>query len=425
MSDLEQNKQDFATSGTESFSLGAAPGTKIGPNDKIVLNIREDRKNVVLDRTKGHFEFAKGILATDLFSKANNYFIAHSKVNDNTKSNFFHLLSVMINAGIPMVTALRSLAQQESHNPKMMMVILELVSRVEAGKSLSEAMLIYGDVFTEKDIGMVKSGEASGQLSNALENLANDTMKAYEIKSKIKSAMMYPIVVMLLLIGVFVAMMIFVIPKLTELFTSYNQNLPTLTKIVIGISDFMINDKYLLIGIVAALVFSFVIFKKTDYGKYFIDLFKLKVPLFGKLFQKAYLSRFARSLSNLLNSGLSIVGTLEIVANSVGNEVYRKKLLIAMEDIKQGIPLAESLAESDFFPPMLLSMIDVGEKTAQLDTILAKVATFYEDEVATSVSGLSKILEPVILVVIGLSVGLVVGAIMIPIMKMSDLTSVM
>jgi type IV pilus assembly protein PilC len=307
----------------------------------------------------------------------------------------------------------------------MMMVILELVSRVEAGKSLSEAMLIYGDVFTEKDIGMVKSGEASGQLSNALENLANDTMKAYEIKSKIKSAMMYPIVVMLLLIGVFVAMMIFVIPKLTELFTSYNQNLPTLTKIVIGISDFMINDKYLLIGIVAALVFSFVIFKKTDYGKYFIDLFKLKVPLFGKLFQKAYLSRFARSLSNLLNSGLSIVGTLEIVANSVGNEVYRKKLLIAMEDIKQGIPLAESLAESDFFPPMLLSMIDVGEKTAQLDTILAKVATFYEDEVATSVSGLSKILEPVILVVIGLSVGLVVGAIMIPIMKMSDLTSVM
>jgi len=425
MSDLEQNKQDFATSGTESFSLCAPPVTKIGPNDKIVLNIREDRKNVVLDRTKGHFEFAKGILATDLFSKANNYFIAHSKVNDNTKSNFFHLLSVMINAGIPMVTALRSLAQQESHNPKMMMVILELVSRVEAGKSLSEAMLIYGDVFTEKDIGMVKSGEASGQLSNALENLANDTMKAYEIKSKIKSAMMYPIVVMLLLIGVFVAMMIFVIPKLTELFTSYNQNLPTLTKIVIGISDFMINDKYLLIGIVAALVFSFVIFKKTDYGKYFIDLFKLKVPLFGKLFQKAYLSRFARSLSNLLNSGLSIVGTLEIVANSVGNEVYRKKLLIAMEDIKQGIPLAESLAESDFFPPMLLSMIDVGEKTAQLDTILAKVATFYEDEVATSVSGLSKILEPVILVVIGLSVGLVVGAIMIPIMKMSDLTSVM
>ena len=272
---------------------------------------------------------------------------------------------------------------------------------------------------------MVRSGEASGQIASTLESLADDTMKAYTIKGKIKSAMLYPAVVMILLIGVFVGMMVFVIPKLTDLFSGFGEELPLLTRIVVGISDFMLNQKIILIGGTAAIIFGFIMFKKTAFGKYALDKFKLKVPLFGTLFQKAYLARFSRSLSNLLNSGLSIITTLEIVANSVGNEVYRKKLLLATEDIKQGIPLAESLAESEFFPPMLLSMMDVGEKTAQLDTILEKVATFYEDEVATSVNGLSKILEPIILVVIGLSVGLVVGAIMIPIMRMSDLASVM
>lgn len=142
--------------------------------------------------------------------------------------------------------------------------------------------------------------------------------------------------------------------------------------------------------------------------------------MFGPLFKKAFLSRFARSLSNLLDSNVTILKTIEIVANSIGNEVYKKRLLLSLEDIKQGIPLAENLADSDLFPPMLVNMIEVGEQTAQLDTMTAKIADFYESEVDTSVEGLSKILEPIILIVVGLSVGLVVAAIMLPIMKLAD-----
>ena len=438
MTDPQKDNQNFATSGTESFKIQEAtisfkdnpniPGEQALPtaqtDGKIVLNIREDRKGTALIGVKKHLGLS-ALLPTDLFNRVNVFLVAHSKIKDNVKANFFHLLSVMINAGIPMVNALHALAQQEAHNPRMMLIIAELVAGVESGKSLSDAVMMYPDVFSEKDVGMIRSGEASGQLAGTLENLADDTMKAYEIKGKIKSAMMYPAVVMVLLICVFIGMMVFIIPKLTELFTGFGAELPLLTRIVMGISDFMLNQKIALIVGTAAVIFGFMMFKKTEFGKYALDKFKLKVPLLGQLFQKAYLARFSRSLSNLLNSGLSIITTLEIVANSVGNEVYRKKLLLAAEDIKQGIPLAESLSESEFFPPMILSMMDVGEKTAQLDSILAKVATFYEEEVATSVNGLSKILEPIILVVIGLSVGLVVGAVMLPIMKMSDLASVM
>ena len=429
MADTEQNKTDFATSGTESFSLTSEAGGADGKvtqvtEGKIILNIREDKEGVVLNKSRG-FGRLKNLIPANLFNGINQFLIAHSSINDNIKSNFYHLLSVMINAGIPMINALKALAQQEVENPRMMMIVYGLAEQVEAGKKLSDAMFMHPDVFSEKDMGMVRSGEASGQLAGTLENLANDTLKAYEIKGKIKSAMTYPAVVMVLLLCVFVVMMIFVIPKLTELFAGFGKELPLLTRVVVGISNFMVNQKLQLALAVIVAIFAFSMFRKTDFGKYHLDLFKLKAPLFGSLFRKAYLSRFARSLSNLLNSGLSIVTTLEIVANSVGNEIYRKKLLLAAEDIKQGIPLAETLAESEFFPPMLLSMIEVGEKTAQLDTILDKVATFYENEVSTSINGLSKLLEPLILVVIGVSVGLIVGAIMMPIMNMSSLAGEM
>jgi len=175
---------------------------------------------------------------------------------------------------------------------------------------------------------------------------------------------------------------------------------------------------------VAVLVIAFMAFKKTSIGKFLLDKFKISIPIFGTLFRKSYLSRFARSFSNLLDSNISVVKAIEITGNSVGNEVYKRRLLISMEDVKQGIPIAESLTESDLFPPMLVNMMEVGEKTAQLPEITAKVADFYEQEVDTAVAGISKIIEPVILVVIGLTVGAVVASIMLPIMKLTDIAGV-
>ena len=412
------NEKDFATVGTETFKI---QGQEV-PKDRIILNIQEDKSTgVVLDRS-GEKNVSSGNLLVDWYKKINQYFAEHSSVKVREKAVFFHLLAVMINAGIPMVGALKSLVGQMEKSPRLQMILKEIAENIESGESLSGSMLSYPNVFSDPEIGMVESGEASGQLNGVLENLAKDAEKAYSIKAKVKSAMMYPIVILVLLVGVIVAMMVLVIPKLKELFASTKGELPLVTRIVVGTSDFIMNHYLMLATVIGVLIGSLMFFKKTDTGKYFFDNLKLKIPVFGTLFQKAFLSRFARSLSNLLNSKVSILKTMEITANSMGNEVYRKRLLMAMEDIKQGIPLAENLNASPLFPSMLVNMIDVGEKTAQLDEITAKVATFYEDEVDTAVAGISKTIEPIILIIIGITVGTVVAAVMLPIMKLSSLS---
>lgn len=408
----EPTKKTFATNNTESFAI---PGFKES-DERVVINIQEERPSeaIILDNDDNAG-------APMLWYKKINFFlVSHSKVKIGAKSTFYHLLSVMINAGIPMVRALRSLAVQEK-NAKMVMIILSIADQIERGKSLSESLLSYPDVFLDQEIGMVRSGEASGQLGKVMESISDDLGKADSIQKKVKSAMIYPTMIFILLIGVVTAMLVFVIPKLTSLFSSNQLELPLITRIVVASSNFMVNQSVLLIVGTLLLVLFFMLFRSTTIGRYLLDSFKIKVPIFGSLFQKAYLSRFARSLSNLLDSNISIVKTIEIAANSMGNEVYRKRLLLASEDIKQGIPLAETLTESPLFPPMLVNMIDVGEKTAQLESITAKVATFYENEVDTAVEGISKIIEPVILVFIGLVVGTIVAAIMLPIMQLSDL----
>lgn len=416
-----EERKDFATTGTEAYKLSGQTESK----DKIVLNIQEESPyGIILDKSHKRQVVSTGNPIIDIYRKINLFFISRAGIKVKDKATFFHLLSVMVNSGIPMVKALRSLIAQLDTNPRLQMIIEDLSIGIESGNSLSESMLAFPNIFSEAEIGMVQSGEASGQISNVLENLSSDAEKAYSIKSKVKSAMMYPAIIFSLLILVVAAMMIYVVPKLTELFVSVQGELPLITRIVVGISDFMVNQKLILLVIVIAAVFGFSSFKKTEFGRYAIDDFKLKIPIFGPLLQKAYLSRFARSLSNLLDSNVSIVKTLEITANSMGNEVYRRRLLLSMEDIKQGIPLAENLSASTLFPPMLVNMIDVGEKTAQLDEITAKIAQFYENEVDTAVAGISKIIEPVILGIIGLTVGAVVAAIMLPIMKLSDLSSV-
>lgn len=414
------NGKDFATTGTESFKLDGQEPSK----NRVVINIQEEKASgIILDKSGLDGSGSGGV--SNWYKKINTYLVSHSSVPVKEKATFFHLLGVMVNAGIPMVTALKSLVTQMEKSPRLQSILRSVAENIEAGDSLSESMLSYGDVFTDSEIGMMESGEASGQLSRVLENLATDAEKAYSIKSKLKSAMIYPVVIFVLLIAVVSGLMVYVIPKLKELFASAKGDLPMITKVVVAISDFMVNHGLLLLLIVAAIIGFLMFFKKTDTGKYFFDKLKISVPIFGILFKEAYLSRFARSLSNLLDSNVTIVKTLEITANSMGNEVYRKRLLLAMEDIKQGIPLGENLKSSDLFPPMLVNMIDVGEKTAQLDEIMAKVAVFYEDEVDTAIAGISKVIEPVILVVIGLTVGTVVASVMLPIMKLSSLSSSM
>lgn len=417
-----EEKKDFATTGTESFKLPGQGEKK----DKIVLTIEDEKtsEGVFLDKINLKKHKGENVFI-DILAKINDYLIRHANVKLKDKATFFHLLSVMIDAGIPLVKSLKSLVSQMNSTPKLQMVIEQIAGDVESGESFSESLLNNPDVFNEQEVGMIQSGEASGQLSGVLENLADDTEKAYSIKAKVKSAMMYPTIVFLLLIAVVVIMMVVIVPQLKSLFESNQTELPLITRIVVAISDFMVEKKITFVVSVLGVILFFLIFRKTDIGRYLIDKFKISVPIFGPLFKKAYLSRFSRSLSNLLDSNISIVKAIEITGNSIGNDVYKRRLLLSMEDVKQGIPLSESLTESDLFPPILVNMIEVGEQTAQLDKISAKVAKFYEEEVDTAVAGISKIIEPVILGVIGITVGAVVAAIMLPIMKLSEMAGVL
>lgn len=411
-------KKDFATTGTESFELSEKKLASAEAKP-VILNIQEEESvGTVLEnldkRNSNNPIFA-------IYNKLNVYFASKAKVKLKEKATFFHLLSVMINAGVPMIKALYSLIAQLDKSPRLQIVISELAKGIEEGNSLSAGMLLYPRVFAESEVGMVQSGEISGQLSRVLENLANDAEKSNEIRHKVKSAMMYPIVIFSLLIIVIIGMMVFVVPKLKELFAANEAELPLISKVVIGTSDFVVNNIVLVLTTAVAAYVIFSLLKRTEAGRYNVDRIKINIPVFGNLLRKAYLSRFARSLNNLLDSNVSIVKTLEITANSIGNEVYRRKLLMSIEDIKQGIPLAENLTSSDLFPPMLVNMIDIGEKTAQLSEITGKIAAFYENEVDTSVSGISKIIEPIILIIIGVTVGTVVAAVMLPIIKLTDL----
>lgn len=410
--------KDFATTGTESYKILAGKKRK----DEIILNIQEESGTSTLleqSKLKGR-DYYSGNFLVDFYHRINLFLVEHSKIPAQAKGQFFHLLSVMINSGIPMIKALRSLAAQTEKSVRLQYIIEDLANSVENGSSLSESLATYNEVFSEQEVGMIQAGEASGQLAKVMENLSKDAEKAYEIKSKVKSAMMYPVIILILLVGVIAAMMIYVVPKLKDMFSSMGAELPLLTRIVVGISNFFVAYKlHLAIGLLA-FIGLLIAFKRTETGRYLIDKLKLHLPIFGKLFMKAYLSRFARSLSNLLDSRVTILKTLEIAANSIGNEVYRRRILLSQEDIRQGIPLAENLTDSDLFPPMMVNMIEVGEQTAQMPEITEKIAIFYENEVDTTVNGISKIIEPLVLVLIGITVGTVVAAIMLPIMKISD-----
>lgn len=396
-------------------------------NGKIVLNIGETEEEQGFIRLKKNkrplYYKVTGNKFIDTYSRINAWLLDNAKIKVKDKATFFNLLAVMLNAGLPLVKSLDSLAIQTQKNIRFSRIIFELGRSVEHGGSLSKAMRNYSDVFTTTELGMVEAGEVSGQLNNVLENLAKSAEKSYEIQSKVRGALLYPAFVTLLLVAVIGVMFVYIIPKLKEFFTGAKQELPTLTKAVIALSDFMV-AYWQLIGttFMLALLF-FILWKKTDQGRRAVDGWKLKIPIIGGILKKILLGRFARNFSDLLSSAVAIISSLEISAHAIGNEVYKERILMSAEDLKQGIPLGESLKDNPLFPIMFVNIVEVGEKTAQLDTVTGKIADFYDEEVDTTIGSLSKIIEPILLVGIGLTVGLVVLAIMLPIIELTDLNS--
>jgi type IV pilus assembly protein PilC len=346
------------------------------------------------------------------------WMISRQKVKTKQKVIFFRLLATMANAGLPVMKSLSILQKQETH-PVMLGAYTKIVESIKMGKNLSSTLRDNSRSFSDAEASIIESGEKTGRLNTALIQLADQVEKVDSISKKIKGALIYPCAIILVMFGSVTVLMTMVVPKLVEMFGDRSK-LPPLTQFLISTSDVFVAYWWLMIVAIIVAIVSISIWKETEEGKYRFDGILLKLPIFGSVLRKVILSKFARVLSNLLGSGISIVESLRIVSEVVDNEVYRQRILVLREDVKRGVKIGESLEDDSLFPEMLVQMIKVGEETAKLDSIILKLADFYDEEVDNTINAINKSLEPVIIVTMAVVVGFIAVGIMQPIMNLSE-----
>ncbi|HEX3565159.1 MAG TPA: type II secretion system F family protein [Acidimicrobiales bacterium] len=326
---------------------------------------------------------------------------------------FSRQFATMIDAGLTMLRSLQILAAQ-TESPALATVITQVRQDVESGSSLSQAFSHHPKVFNKLYIAMVRSGESGGVLDEVLLQLANTIEKQVELRRKVRSAMTYPLVVLALVLLILTAMLVFIIPLFKGFYKSLNGKLPLMTTVLISMSDFFVKAFPLVILAIIGGVFLFKRWIATDKGRDRWDIFKLKVPVFGKLVHKTSMARFTRTFGVLLKSGVPILEALEITKETAGNTVVSRGLEDVQAGVKVGEPIAKPLEAHKVFPHMVTQMIAVGEESGALDILLEKIATFYDQEVEATVNALTSLLEPLMIVVLGGCVGTMVIALYLP-----------
>lgn len=358
--------------------------------------------------------------------QVNDYLIKFTPVKVGEKASFFRLLATMINAGLSIVKSLAILAEQVE-NLHLKKIIRQVMEDIEAGGTFSGALAKFPDQFNEAQVGMVEAGEASGQLNKVLIQMAKEAEKSAALIHKLKSAMIYPIAVVLIMLTSGTLVMVLVMPKLKAVFESLGGELPALTQFLIYFSDFLVGSTlgvthvlWIFLALMI-LVGTILWWKKTKKGSVLWAKMVFILPIFGTLVKKASIARFCRSLNTLISSGLPILKALRITSASIGNPLYAKRIAQISDDVRHGIPMGENIKnDKKFFPSMVVGMITVAEQTAQLDSITGHLADFYEAEVDDTVKGISSLIEPVIIVLLGSSVAVLVFAVMQPILTASD-----
>jgi type IV pilus assembly protein PilC len=332
---------------------------------------------------------------------------------------FSRQFSVMISANLALVQSLR-IAAEQTVNISLKMNISEIAYEVDGGSTLSAAMAKRPKVFSPFYTNVVRSGETSGRLDEVLNYLADEMEKDYDMSAKIKGAMIYPSFVMGGLVIVGILMMVVVVPQLTSILEETGGKLPFSTRIVIGISDFMVAFWWLLIIIIIGAIIAIRVFINTDLGRRLLDLVKLRLPVFGNLFQLIYIVRFTRSMNTLIVGGVTISKSLEVVAGVVGNQVYKELIDSSRKSVEEGGSLAKAFLASDEVPRMVPQMIVVGEKTGKLDLVFRKITEFYSREIQNILANLVALLEPSIMVVMGVAVGVMVAAVILPMYNLAS-----
>jgi len=326
---------------------------------------------------------------------------------------FSRQFSVMISANVTIVQALRILVDQTA-NIRLKMVVSEIADEVDSGSRLSDSLAKRPKIFSSFYINVIRSGETSGKLDEVLNYLADEMEKDYDMMSKIKGAMIYPAFVLFSLGVVGVVMMIFVVPKLTDILKETGAKLPIATRILMGTSGVMAKYWWLLIICLIAIVAGFRFYIKTPVGKRQFDFLILKFPIFGKLFQRIYLVRFTRSMNTLIIGGVSITKSLKIAAEVVNNQTYRELIKRTSDEVEDGNSISSVFSDSKEIPKMVSQMMSIGEKTGKLDVILGRITDFYAREISNIVTNLMTIMEPLIMIVMGVAVGIMVAAIIMP-----------
>ncbi len=352
-------------------------------------------------------------------------FLSRRTVRGKILSLFTRQLATLIDAGLPLLKALRVLEAQQKPGP-LKGALVGMGAGVEGGTTFSEALGEYPKIFNNLFVNMVKAGEIGGVLEVVLNRMADFLEKSERLKSKVKSAMIYPIAVITVAVGVLGFLMTYVIPKFKEIFDGFDTTLPTPTQILISVSAWIKGNLYythppyigVLILIPVGLILGFKAIAKTEKGKFWIDTGKLNFPLFGTIIRKIAIARFSRTLGTLITSGVPILQALNIVRDTSGNEVISRAVANVHDSIREGESIASPLKDSKVFTPMVISMIEVGEETGKLPDMLIKIADTYDDDVDNAVAGLTSVIEPVLIVCLALMVGFIVISLFLPLIKL-------
>lgn len=342
------------------------------------------------------------------------------KVKVKDVAVFCRQFATMINSGLALTRALAILSEQ-TENKTLAKIVSQLQADVEAGQTLSEALAKHKKVFSELFINMVKAGETGGVLDIVLLRVAEHFEKEMALKSKIKSAMTYPVLMFIMSIVMVFVMITFVVPVFVNMFASLGGELPLPTRMLIAASNFIRSFWYLLIAAAIGLRYALRAYKRTPQGRLLFDRLKLKLPIFGNLVTKLAIGRFSRTFSTLVASGVPILQSLDIVADTANNEVISRTVRSTRASIKEGETIAEPLAKSPVFPPMVVQMIAIGEETGALDTMLAKIADFYEQEAAALVESITSLIEPLMIAFLGVVIGGIIISLYMPMFNLINL----
>ena len=327
---------------------------------------------------------------------------------------FTSQIAVMIKSGLPIIEALKTIINQ-TQNKNMAEVLEEIIKDVSAGLSLSKALSKHPDIFNETYTKIVESGEKSGRLDKVMLKLSRNLEKDYDLTGKIRGALMYPAFILLVLVVIVIILLVYVIPELKNIFEESGVKLPILTRIIVYLSDFFLKFWWLILIIFIAIVVFFRRYLKTEQGSYNFDKLKLKIPILKEVIKNIYMSRFTRSLSSLVSAGIPMIDVLTTTRGVIGSPVFKKEIDDVIQQVEAGTSVSKAMKGSPYFPPVVTSLVAVGEKSGKTDYVLKNLSRFLEKEVDNTVKNLTSLLEPIIMVVLGVGIAIIIASVIMPI----------